>query len=169
MARSDGCVKIFFASCLFITMMLFSTGSHGWTGKVVGISDGDTITVMHDGREEKIRIYGVDCPEGHQDFGTRAKQFTASCVFGKTVEVIQVDTDRYGRTVAMVDLNGQTLGAMLVQSGMAWVYDRYCTRSECSAWRVLQTQARVGSMGLWSVSDPVPPWEFRRIKWEVAR
>ena len=52
-------------------------------GKVVGIADGDTITVMHKGKGEKIRLYGVDCPEKAQDFGQKAKRFSSDMVFGK--------------------------------------------------------------------------------------
>lgn len=135
--------------------------AYAWQGKVVGISDGDTITVMHDGMEEKIRLYGVDCPESHQDFGSSAKQFTSGKVFGKTVDIQPVDTDRYGRTVGIVKSDGQAINRALIESGMAWVYDQYCTRSECAEWRSLQAKAKAGKVGLWSVSNPTPPWEFR--------
>ena len=59
-----------------------------WKGKVVGVADGDMITVMHDGKGEKIRLYGIDCPEKKQAFGNKAKQFTSDKVLGKQVEVI---------------------------------------------------------------------------------
>ncbi len=65
-----------------------------FAGEVVGISDGDTIRVMHNGRAERIRLYGIDCPESYQAFGTRAKQFTSSLAFGKTVTVHAHDVDR---------------------------------------------------------------------------
>jgi micrococcal nuclease len=52
-----------------------------WSGKVVGVSDGDTITVLHGGGQERIRLWGIDCPEKGQDFGTRAKRLTSSLVF----------------------------------------------------------------------------------------
>src|SRR2546426_12847875 len=75
-----------------------------FSGRVVGITDGDTIKVMHNGRAEKIRLHGIDCPEKGQPFGTKAKEFTSAMVFGKTVTVRVTDTDRYGRTVADVIL-----------------------------------------------------------------
>lgn len=72
-------------------------------GKVVGISDGDTITVLTDEkRQVKIRLYGVDCPESKQAYGTRARQSSSGHVFGKRVRVEVADTDRYGRTVGIV-------------------------------------------------------------------
>jgi endonuclease YncB( thermonuclease family) len=58
-----------------------------FTGKCIGVSDGDSITVMKAGRAEKIRLEGIDCPELGQDFGNRAKQFTSALVFGKEVQV----------------------------------------------------------------------------------
>jgi endonuclease YncB( thermonuclease family) len=72
--------------------------SFAWQGKIVGVSDGDTITVMHSGKGEKIRLYGIDCPERRQAFGTKAKQFTSTMAYGKVVEVEPMDTDLYGRT-----------------------------------------------------------------------
>ncbi len=73
-----------------------------FTGTVVGVSDGDTITVIHNGKGECIRLHGIDCPEKRQAFGNRAKQFTSKLVFGNTVTVQFVDRDRYGRTVGVV-------------------------------------------------------------------
>jgi len=65
------------------------------TGKVVGVSDGDTITVLENRTQHKIRLYGIDCPERRQDFGTRARQFVSDMVFGKQVRVVKHDVDRY--------------------------------------------------------------------------
>lgn len=74
-----------------------------WYGTVVGVSDGDTITVLTDGKEQvKVRVYGVDCPEKRQDFGTKAKQCTSEKVFGKRVEVDPVTIDKYGRTIGII-------------------------------------------------------------------
>ena len=75
-----------------------------FTGKVVGVSDGDTISVMHNGKAERIRLSGIDCPEKGQAFGQRAKQFTSALVFGKEVTVAVQDSDKYGRTIGEVKL-----------------------------------------------------------------
>jgi micrococcal nuclease len=74
-------------------ILTISTLSHAAiTGKVVGISDGDTITILDStNTQQKIRLLGIDCPESHQDFGTQAKQITSEMVFGKTVQVITED------------------------------------------------------------------------------
>jgi endonuclease YncB( thermonuclease family) len=70
--------------------------------KVVGVTDGDSITVLHDGRQEQIRLWGIDCPEKRRDFRTKAKQLTSTLVFSNVVEIEPVTKDRYGRTVAFV-------------------------------------------------------------------
>jgi len=133
-----------------------------WSGKVVEISDGDTITVLHDGKSERIRLYGIDTPEKRQAFGKKAKQFTSSMVYGKTVEVETKDTDRYGRTVALVYVNGESLNEALVKDGYAWVYRRYCKEFFCKDWLSLESAARDGKVGLWSEPNHVPPWDFRQ-------
>jgi micrococcal nuclease len=77
---------------------------------------------MHEGLEDRIRLYGIDCPEGGQAYGNRAKQFTSQLVFGKSVKIVPVDRDRYGRTVADVILNdGREVGQEIVRAGFAWV------------------------------------------------
>ena len=81
-----------------------------FTGRVVGVSDGDTITVLHNGKGERIRLHGIDCPEKRQAFGKRAKQFTSRVVYGKVVTVRDLGKDRYGRTITEVLLPaGQNL------------------------------------------------------------
>jgi micrococcal nuclease len=140
----------------------------GWTGKVVGVSDGDTITVLHDKHPKKIRLYGIDCPEKRQPFGKRAKQFTSDMVFGKVVEIEPVATDRYGRTVALVRVENITINEELIRKGLGWVYVRYCKSPLCVEWQGLQLAAQNEKRGLWGDSNHIPPWEFRRHRRKYA-
>ena len=135
-----------------------------WSGKVIGIADGDTITVLRDKQPQKIRLYGIDCPEKRQPFGKKAKHFTSNMVFGKTVEVNRIDTDRYGRTVAFVVVDNRLLNEELVRAGLAWVYDRYCYESICDSWKDFQLRARLDRRGLWGNAGEIPPWEYRRLR-----
>jgi len=132
-----------------------------WTGKVVGVSDGDTITVMHHGKGERIRLYGIDCPEKRQAFGKRAKQFTSNMVFGKSVEVSPVTTDRYGRTIAWIYVNRTCLNEELLKAGLAWHYKRYSDEKHLAG---IETDAKQRKAGLWSDPNPIPPWNFRHGK-----
>ena len=127
--------------------------------KVVGVSDGDTITVLHGTTPVKVRLNGIDCPEKRQPFGSRAKQLTSELAFGKTVTVRPVGKDRYGRTLADVTLpDGRVLNQELVAAGMAWHYTQY---SKDKSLARLERQAREARVGLWSEARPVAPWDFR--------
>ena len=119
-----------------------------WSGKVIGVADGDTITVLRDKEPQKIRLYGIDCPEKRQPFGKRAKQFTSQLVFGKVVEVDPIATDRYGRTVAFVRIENISVNEELIKEGLGWVYVRYCKLSLCVEWKDLESEARSGNRGL---------------------
>jgi endonuclease YncB( thermonuclease family) len=75
---------------------------------------------------ERIRLWGIDCPESRQAFGARATQFTGDLAFGKEVSVQVKDVDRYGRTVGVVILpDGRNLNQELVRAGLAWWYRQY--------------------------------------------
>lgn len=133
-----------------------------WTGKVIGVSDGDTITVLRESKPERIRLYGVDAPEQGQDFSAAAKKFTSDMVFGKIVDVAPMDKDRYGRTVAWVSVDERSLNKELVKAGFAWWYRSYSKRRyDLYAFEML---ARRQKLGIWSVPNPTPPWLFRRSK-----
>ena len=135
--------------------------------RVVGVSDGDTLTVLTDMTRVKIRLNGVDCPEKGQAFGTRAKTFTSDLAFKKIVTVRPLGKDRYGRTLADVVLpDGRVLNRELVAAGLAWHYTRY---SDDRALAKLERQARDQGVGIWSEARPVAPWEFRAAAGEVER
>jgi len=127
----------------------------------VGVSDGDTITVMYEGKDEKVRLYGTDSPGKSQAFSKNAKQFTSEMVYGKTVEVKTKDNDRYGRTIGIVIVEGESLNEALIKNGFAWVYRKYCKAAFCEDWLNLEVVTRYGKIGQWSEPNPIPPWEFR--------
>lgn len=151
---------------MFLLTMLLAVpawAAQVFEGKVVGISDGDTLTVLTDQKQQiKVRLYGVDCPETKQAYGTRARQFTSDKVFGKRVRVEVADTDRYGRTVGIVTApGGSVLNSDLLAGGMGWLYTAYCKKPFCRDWKKLEEGARIAHKGLWA-DTAVPPWEFRK-------
>jgi endonuclease YncB( thermonuclease family) len=130
-----------------------------FVGRVVGVTDGDTIKVMRAGRAVTVRVHGIDAPEKRQAFGDRARRTTASLVADVTVSVVVRDRDRYGRIVGHVFLPGdRSLARELVGRGMAWVYRKY---SNDAGLRSAELLARMMDFGLWADKAPVPPWEFR--------
>jgi micrococcal nuclease len=144
-----------------ITTLDAVSAAEDFAGKVVGVHDGDTITVLRDRTPVKIRLFGIDCPETGQDFGSRAKGATSELAFGKVVTVHPRRNDRYGRTVADVVLpDGRILSHELVRPGLAWWYRKYAPKDASLA--RLEVEARAARIGLWSQADPTPPWTWRR-------
>jgi micrococcal nuclease len=135
---------------LAVVLLIISglaAGGDTFTGRVVAVVDGDTIKVMHDGRAERIRIYGIDCPELGQPYGTAARKFTSFLAFGKTVTMETRTTDRYGRTISTVLLpEGSDLGKELLHAGFAWWYRKYAP-AEILLER-LESEAREARKGL---------------------
>ncbi len=130
------------------------------SGKVISIKDGDTIEILYKNKAERIRLFGVDCPEKNQDYGSKARQFTADLVFNKTVKADIKNKDMYGRSVAEIILpDGQSLNRELVKKGYAWHYKEY-SKDETLA--ELENQARAQKKGLWASAQPQAPWEFRK-------
>ena len=130
------------------------------TGKVVAITDGDTLTVLDDARiQHRIRLAGIDAPERKQAFGNKARQALGDIVFGRVVRVEVVDVDRYKREVGRIFLGNRFINMEMVQNGFAWRYAQYDKGGEFS---VAEGDARLHRRGLWAERHPVPPWEFSR-------
>ncbi len=135
-----------------------------FTGEVVSISDGDTLSVYRGDNQKpvKIRFASVDAPESDQPFGQRAKQALSERFGNKQVEVWQTDKDRHGRIVGFVCLTDRTNASVeMLKQGMAWHYKSYSKSKELGA---LETAARGVKLGLWGDADPVEPWAWRKKK-----
>ncbi|MCS4304931.1 thermonuclease family protein [Chryseobacterium sp. BIGb0232] len=149
---------------LLFPAILFSQTS----GKVIKISDGDTITVLLKGNtQKKLRLADVDCPESGQAFGKNAKQFTSGKVFGKTIKFTETSTDRYGRSIAKVYYdNDKYLSKELIKAGMGWWYFSY---SKDDSLGKIQEKAQQKKMGLWQDVHAIAPWEYRKMKREQSK
>jgi endonuclease YncB( thermonuclease family) len=139
------------------------------TGPVVGIADGDTLTVLEvagDVRmQRKVRLSGIDAPEKKQPFGNVAKQALSDLVWDKTVSVEWSKVDRYGRIIGKVLVDGKDVNIEMVRRGMAWVYRKYLGELEPpdqDAYLAAEKAAVADQRGLWRDAEPIPPWEWRR-------
>lgn len=137
-------------------------------GKVVGVADGDTITVLGaDNRQTRIRLQGIDAPESRQAFGQASKQNLSDLIFGRQVVVEYEKTDRYGRTLGKVLTGGHDVNLEQVKAGLAWHYKYYQDEQSPNDRRLYadaETEARSARRGLWAEPGPIPPWDFRRGK-----
>jgi endonuclease YncB( thermonuclease family) len=148
---------------LFALILPASAQQQTITGRVVGVSDGDTITVLDDQkRQYKVRLDGIDAPESNQDFGSRAKQSLSDLVFGKMVTVISAKRDRYGRIVGQVLCDGKSANIEQLRRGFAWFYRAYAKELKpgiAEAYELAENAAKTSKRGLWS--DPSPTLRTR--------
>lgn len=140
-------------------------------GTVVGVTDGDTITVLDDQRNKhKIRLASIDAPEKSQPFAKRSKEHLSSLVFGRRVTVETEKQDRYGRTVGKVIIDGLDVNLAQVVAGMAWHYKKYegeQSRTDRLLYAAAQRVAENDRLGLWSSQNAIPPWAFRLLSQPV--
>ena len=151
-----------FASVVLLTVLLAVPVLAGeYSGQVVGVIDDGTIEVLHNGKAERIRLHGIDCPEKAQPYGKHAKHAASALVFGKAVTLHTFGKDKYGRTIAEVLLqDGTNMNHELVKEGWCWWYRKYAPRD--TVLEGLETEAREAGRGLWADLLPVPPWEWRK-------
>lgn len=138
------------------------------SGRVVGVADGDTITVLDStNTQHKIRLGGIDAPEKKQAFGNVSKKSLSDLVFNKQVEVEWHKEDRYGRKVGKVLVNNEDINLEQIKRGLAWFYKKYkgeLVQEDRIAYVQAQQDAEANQVGLWVDQHPIPPWDFRKIK-----
>lgn len=146
---------------VFIFCAIATVKAHAdFQGKVISISDGDTITILKDSRQQiKVRLASIDAPEKNQPFGTQAKNFTSKLIFGKQVHIKDEGSDQYNRVLGTVYLGSQNINKTIVYNGYAWAYRRYIKDSSYIA---LEKDAKLHRRGLWSDKNAIPPEIWRR-------
>jgi len=149
-----------------LLIMLSSLFREDLHGRVVGISDGDTFTLLTEEHAQvKVRLHGIDAPEKGQEFGQAAKKALSGLIYGHTVVVTGKGKDRYGRTIGMVFVDDRNINEEMLRLGMAWHYLKY---DKDPRWDAFERIAREARTGLWSQADPMAPWEWRAAR-RVAR
>ena len=140
--------------------------------QAVKVSDGDTLNVQKVengkfvGEVMKIRMFGIDAPEKTQDYGIESKQALEKLVNGKTLEIEEKNRDRYGRTVAVVYVNGKNVNEEMVKNGNAWWYQEYDKKD--TKMQAYQENAKKNKLGLFGKRGYVEPWNYRKEKKAAA-
>jgi micrococcal nuclease len=142
-----------------------ATARTGHTADVVvaGVSDGDTVTAIIDGRSMRLRLSRIDAPEHRQAWGQRAEQSLRELVWKKPVHIEWREVDRNGRPIVTMTVDGLDVSEEQVRRGMAWVYRAYSKDPRLLG---LEALARESRLGLWTDESPMPPWEWRRLQRE---
>jgi endonuclease YncB( thermonuclease family) len=175
---SDAIGRVLVAAALLVASTL-AAAQTVVIGRVVGIADGDTITVLDTSKvQHRVRLAGIDAPERGQPGGQRSKESLSALVYDQAVRVESNKRDRFGRVVGKVwvappdsPCRGKpdcpmTLDAGLAQVtvGRAWWYGKYATEQspeDRGRYEFAEQEARAREAGLWRDGTPVPPWEWR--------
>lgn len=135
-------------------------------GLVVAVTDGDRIKVLDSSNSQHtIRLAGIDAPERKMAYGQRAKQSLSDLVYGKYVTVQGEKTDRYGRRVGKVLVDGRDANLSQIEMGLAWHYKQYQreqSQGDVQKYAKAEVEAKVNGRGLWAHQNPIPPWDYRK-------
>ena len=164
-------MRWYFLPALLLGAFLGAAAAHAFPAEVLSIHDGDSITARRVGakqeKPQKVRIYGIDCPELGQPYGEEARALAKQVLDGKTVEIVPAQKGKsYRREVGGIVLVSDMLVIQdaLVSAGLAWVDDRFCKLPVCDLWRLHQREARAAGRGLWADEAAVPPWTWRKMQ-----
>lgn len=147
---------------MFGLLLSFSASADMLEGIVVGVSDGDTLTVLsQDKQQSKIRLAQIDAPEKNQDYGQVSKQSLSDMTYKKQAVIEYKEKDKYGRVVGKVLVDGVDVNLEQVKKGLAWVYRQY---ADDQAYYVAEDSAKAQKINIWSMLNPVAPWDFRHGK-----
>jgi len=148
-----------FRLTFILALITFPSFAQTLTGRIVGVSDGDTVTLLtSDNTSIKIRLAQIDAPEKKQPFGEKSKQSLSDLIYGKNVSVEVETKDRYQRTVGKIIVSGMDVNLEQIKRGLAWYYVQYGHDSNYSQ---SESQAKAQRKGLWAEPNPVAPWDFR--------
>lgn len=159
------CKTAIVAFGVILTMMSPVTHAEILTGRVTGINDGDTLTLVDVSEVQfKIRLSGIDSPEKGQAFGQFCKHSLSDLAYGRQVQIDWKKLDRYGRVIGKVLVDERDTNLEQVRRGCGWHYKKYQneqTESDRLSYSAAEESARKDKVGLWADSDPVPPWIWR--------
>ncbi len=153
--------KLTFVFVVIIYALFLPACSKEFVATVISVTDGDTLVVQHDATHKKIRLYGIDCPEGNQKFGNEARRFTTELVGAKSVRIEPLYNDPKERIVAKVYLpDNRYVNGEIVAAGYAWWFRKYAQDDDLL--EKLEREARTAHRGLWNDPKPTEPWLFRQ-------
>lgn len=156
------------AITLFLILVHSTALADTLAGRVVRVTDGDTIVVLDaNNTQHKIRLQGIDAPERGQAYGTKSKEHLSKQVAGKSVVVDYSKHDRYQRILGKVLLDDDDVNLKQIKAGLSWHYKKYQgeqTADDRIAYSDAELDAKRDGRGLWADRDPAPPWEYRKAK-----
>lgn len=153
-----------------VAFAILTTATHAetLTGRVVGIADGDTLTLLDTSKtQHKIRLAGIDSPEKGQPFGQHCKKSLSDLAYDRVATVESTKLDRYGRVIGKVLIDDRDVNLEQIRVGCGWHYKKYQNEQSLEdrlSYNSAEESARASRVGLWADKDPVPPWDWRKAR-----
>lgn len=153
-----------------LALSILTTAIHAetLTGRVVGIADGDTLTLLDTtNTQHKIRLAGIDSPEKSQPFGQHCKKSLSYLAYDRVVKVESNKLDRYGRVIGKVWVENRDVNLDQIRRGCGWHYKKYQneqSHDDRLSYNSAEESARTSRVGLWADDNPVPPWDWRQTR-----
>ncbi len=171
--KASNSFTVFFIGFVVIFLFFSAQKSFGNTiiAKVIKVIDGDSLLVIEKKSRKKIevRLWGIDAPEWEQRSSKKSKSYLSRKVLNKNCVLKKIGYDRYDRLLAIVYSDnkkpGESINALAVKNGMAWVYTKYCNKKICKEWKRYQRKAKKDRIGLWKEKNPISPWSWKRAKY----
>jgi endonuclease YncB( thermonuclease family) len=155
-------------AAIAFTILTTATHAETLTGRVVGIADGDTLTLLDaTNTQHKIRLAGIDSPEKSQPFGQVCKKSLSDLAYDHVATVETTKLDRYGRAIGKVWVDSQDVNLEQIRRGCGWHYKKYQNEQSLDdrlSYNSAEESARANRVGLWADNNPVPPWDFRKAR-----
>lgn len=165
-----------------VSVCLIGFGAQAEPVLTVGVIDGDTASMLRPNKTQvRCRLAGIDAPEKNQAFGQASKKSLSDLIYQKQVDISIVDVDKYGRQVCLISVDGLDVNREQIARGLAWVY-RYCSRNDKATetcrkqvdkrfpgYDAAERFAAHNRLGLWLNPNPVPPWDFRKMKTNLEK
>ena len=136
-----------------------------FSGVVVAVHDGDTLTVKSGSTRTKVRLAGIDAPELNQSFGIESRNSLRSLVLHKEVQIEAQKLDKYKRLVGRVFIEHKDINLEQLKSGAAWMYLTHTAslkRRDRTIYINAESTAQLDGLGLWINQDSTPPWVWRK-------
>lgn len=154
--------RILALACLVVTS---SGQADTLIGRVVAITDGDTLVIQAEHGRQEIRVAGIDAPERVQSFGARSRANLGQWVFQKHASAECLNSTGNAPKRCVVRVDGEDVGLRQLRDGMAWwVREDFESQTpEALSYQQAETMARLRRLGLWSETNPRPPWDWRKL------
>ncbi|WP_293936114.1 thermonuclease family protein [Iodobacter sp.] len=137
------------------------------SGVVIKVLDGDSLIIRDAANQEHaLRLAFIDAPEYSQAFGSESRRSLDRWAYQKTAVATVIDTDKYQRSVVLLQIVGKDINAEQVKAGLAWHYQHFAkgkqSTTQFALYQAAESEARAAQRGLWQEATPTPPWDYRR-------